>query len=155
MRRYFSKIPPGPPPKDVGYVFPVDPVKTAGYLIEQAGGVKQARAAITAAAKLSGSRGGGRPRKVNDEFWLRIAANLQHRAKLRAEAGKGLAFWSQVRTKEGAITELASQSFAYNATKEMRTFTRRLLRKLGTRPLSDFVTDYLDVSFIRHTKPPR
>ena len=115
------------PPVDAGYLFPADPVKTAYYLIEQAGGGKQARAAITAAGKLD-KRRGGRPREINDEFWLRIAANLQHRAKIQAEAGKRLAYWKMVKTEEGAIEELAGQYFGPDAAGKIKSFTRRLLR---------------------------
>jgi hypothetical protein len=144
------------PPRPLvdGYIFPADPIKTAYYLIKQAGGVKQARVAITAAARLD-KRRGGRPREINDEFWLRIAANLQHRAKTQAEAGKSLAYWEIMKTKEGAIEELAGRRFSGDAAGEIKTFTRRLLRKLGKRPLSDFITDFLDVDFPPRTKPRR
>jgi len=126
-------------PKDAGYLFPADPVKTAYYLIEQAGGANQARAAITAAARLD-KREGGRPRESNDEFWLCMAANLQHRAKIDAEAGERMAYWEIVKTKRGAIEELVGQLPLF-ADEAKRTVTKRLLKKLGTRPLSDLVAD--------------
>ena len=145
------------PPQETPFVFPTDPVKTAGFLIEQAGGAVQARAAVTAAAKLNGKRKGGRPAEGNDEFWLCIAANLQHRRKLQAETGDALALirWNKVKTKDGAISELANERFTHDAPEEMETFKRRLLRKLGKRQLSDLVTEHVDVKFFRHTKPPR
>jgi hypothetical protein len=53
-----------------------DPVKTAGYLIDQAGGVKAARACITAAARLR-KRPQGRPVAQTVRELLALAQIIQ------------------------------------------------------------------------------
>lgn len=50
-----------------------DPVKTARYLIQQAGGAKEARAAIATAAKAD-KRPRGRPEASSDLILLHLAA---------------------------------------------------------------------------------
>jgi hypothetical protein len=110
-------------PPTGSYILPADPVKTAGYLIKQAGGVKQARSAVAAAAKLD-RRPAHRPALGNDFVWLCLAANRQRDQKIK--------------TKTEAIRCVAGEQFPAHAEPAKKQFVRRLLRKLGKQPLQDF-----------------
>jgi hypothetical protein len=109
-------------------------VKTAELLIEQAGGVKQARQAFAEAIerkqraaksnrKAAGREKGGRPETGNDLFWLHTAADLARKYKLK---------------KTAAIKRVATVQFPPQAKRRRAAFVNRLLRKLGKQPLSNF-----------------
>ena len=124
-----------PLPSVDSYIFPADPVKTAGYLIRQAGGVKQAHSAVAAAATLN-KRPAHRPAMGNDYVWLCAAATRQRD--------------KNIKTKTEAIRHVADEWFPTYAEPAKKQFVRRLLRKLGKRPLRDFA-GLLDVVLL---KPP-
>jgi hypothetical protein len=100
------------------YVLPADPVKTAGYLIQQTGGVKQAHDAVTAAAKLVPRRKGGRPPDPNIAFWVYVAVSN-----------------NDARSKTDAFKRLADKMFEPHAAPAKRAFIRNLERKAKGRTL--------------------
>ncbi len=97
----------------------VSATQTAGHLIEQAGGVGAAHAAVTRAAKLR-KKASSRPAIV-DTHWLLIAEAIQRRDAC---------------TDNAAFTKVAALCFKDEAVDERRAMVRRLRSRLAGRTLA-------------------